>query len=129
MTFFEMELLLESERLDGCGNSLSNSLESSRTQSSTDDEYDIDMDVQRPEPQKRGRPSSPESRDQTADKRKKQQVVQDRKYSSKKVVGARCYARWSRQNFFWGIITKVSGSGSSREFSVSAPADFLKSAC
>ena len=95
MTFVEMELLLEKERLEGCENFQSDSVECSTTQSLTDDEYSMDMDEQEPELRKRGRPSLTESPDQNADKRKKQKCVQDRKYSGKKIVGARCYARYA----------------------------------
>ena len=41
-------------------------------------------------------------------------------YSAKKKVGARCYARWSDNAYFWGTILKVTGDESQRQYSVSA---------
>jgi hypothetical protein len=44
-----------------------------------------------------------------------------RVYSTSKILGARCYARWQRNgNYYWGYIQQVTGHGLTRRYSVSA---------
>lgn len=43
-----------------------------------------------------------------------------RVYSTSKILGARCYARWHRNgNYYWGYIQQVAGHGLTRRYSVS----------
>jgi hypothetical protein len=39
-------------------------------------------------------------------------------WSDKKIVGARCYARWSNGEFFWGYISRVYRRGKQKTFGV-----------
>lgn len=44
-----------------------------------------------------------------------------RVYSTSKILGARCYARWQGNGkFYWGYIEQVTGHGLTRRYSVSA---------
>jgi len=45
-------------------------------------------------------------------------VKKPRIYSEKKKVDARCYARYINGAYYWGHITKVTGSGKDQTFSV-----------
>lgn len=117
MTEFEMKLSVEWDRLDDCHDSRPELSECSTGRALT---YDSSEGTRAAAD---GRASQKrnlaESNDQTTVSRKKRRVVQ-RTYSSQKIVGARCYARWTRKLFYWGKITKITGCSSKREFSVSA---------
>lgn len=110
----EMDLLMEHDRMEAMAASRPEICDTTAGVGRRRAGADADAPIPPSTKKRRAKP-----RNLSSDERKRR-VVEPKKrtYSSQKSVGARCYARWNSNEYFWGTITKIKLKGAKREYSV-----------